>query len=99
MQPLVDLFPANLTLPNGEPVGKVRVIVTDTNAYAFQSWQGVPTLIATSPLAEPWTPSPMKPWQVPTTAGTWTVRTGSGCGCGDRLKVWSQATLLEMVSA
>jgi hypothetical protein len=95
-----DMFPADVTLPDGTGLTGVRVLVTTSDMVliysaegerTLQAWAGAITGEAT--LANPYAPRFASESTIPTAAGTVTVIRGAGCGCSSPLKYANLAAL------
>lgn len=88
---LLNLFPANVRLPDGEQ-RTVRVVVTADKARVYGLVGSVPTLVAEADVAN-YRAAPtgarrsIDPAVVETADGqTWEISRAKGCGCGNKLK-------------
>lgn len=83
------LYPAQVSLPTGEVLRRVKLVLTEARAYVFTA----PDVLAyEAPYSTAEVPSPLaprsEPWVVATDDGELTAKRMSGCGCGVALKRW-----------
>jgi hypothetical protein len=95
-----DLFPADVTLPDGQKLNGVRVILTDQgmamvyDTLGQQVTQAFASAVHGAPsLKSPYAPRYDSESSIPTVNGVLTVTRGAGCGCGSVLKSANLATL------
>lgn len=95
-----DLFPADVTLPDGMKHASVRAIVTDAGMLVVYGTLGdqVTQVYASAIHGAPALKSPYSPRYdsestVPTTDGVVSITRGAGCGCGSPLKHANLASL------
>lgn len=87
------LYPAQVTLPDGQVLRRVKLAVTQQRVYVFTAPD---ELAYEAPHTDVTVPGPLaprsQPWLVTTNDGELTGKRMSGCGCGVALKTWQPFT-------
>ena len=81
----IDLFPADITKPDGEVMGEVRVIVTNDRMYVLDDMVEGPQVVLSEPLTE-FGGSHKEGYTVATEEGTYAFSRSPKCGCGSRVR-------------
>lgn len=87
---LRDVFPAEVTAPDGTLHRKVRAVLSRERLYVFAEVDGAPAAVVSEPWVEEgstvgaaWS---RRPFTVATEEGRWIVNHGYGCGCSSPLR-------------
>lgn len=87
------LYPAQVTLPNGQVLRRAKLAVTQTRVYVFTAPDVAAYVGAYSDATLPGSLAPRSArWLVQTDDGELSAQRMSGCGCGIALKTWHPFT-------